>query len=236
MMQILGIVIFFAFACIWYIPVYKRLNSEGNLPKNRILKDILWGIGPAFFIAVAIQIILGWIFIWLGAARGSLLFHILNDIFAYALIEELVKGHVANRLFKKSGYSTKGECILIFGAVGLGFGIIESLLVVNDIFSAVVRGVFALHVFFQLFMGYYVFDALECRNSGDKAGYKKNMLIGMGVPILVHSIHDVCGSVAAHFISETADSSSLIGVLVMIFSIAVDIVFLVITLKRAKKA
>ena len=233
-MRILGSIVFLVFACIWYLPVYKRLTAAERIEKSCIFKSVLWGLGPAFIIAVVIQMILSAIYYYvLGMDKESLSFSITQSIFSYALIEELVKGFIAYKLYCKSGYESKAACVLIFGAVGLGYGILESLLFIQNIVHALIRSVISLHIFLQFFMGYFFFEAVKCKASGKISDYKKKLATSFFIPFFIHMLHDIAGSFIKILIGDD-EAKNTIGYIVILISAAIDIIFIIKTLKLVR--
>lgn len=233
-MQILSLIIFLVFAAAWYLPLYFRYRKCPDCPERKVLvKAFLAGMLPAFLAAVLFQCIFGWGMVLFGIERNGTVFTILMNIFGYAAAEETSKFIAAKTVMKKNGPITGNGAVLLFGAVGLGFGVLESFLFISNMFTAVFRGVFSLHVFFQLWMGTYYCN----RNAQeeDAASRRKRLLAAFAVPFLWHAVHDVAGTVFKIF-SAGSETESICGAVVLILSAILDIVMLTVTLSKVRKS
>jgi len=233
---ILGMIIFLVFALIWYLPLYKS-KPEDKKPEQKLFwKAFFMGLGPAFVIGLILPCIIGFILRKCGYNETTVLFKLLVNGVGYGIGEELSKFLIAFLILRKIGYRNQSHTALLFGAVGLGFGVFESFLVVTSLISAIVRAVFCLHVFFQFWMGSYYADSIEKKIAGDTKGSNKSMLLAFVVPMLVHIIHDVVGYQGLSYMAQGAEETAVLGVILFIASVVIDIVFIISTLRMVRKS
>lgn len=229
-MLIVGILLLMLLECLWYIPIYKKYKGDDKVSKKKIIQAFLWGFIPAFVVAVVLSGVIDRVAKFAGVDEQSILYAFIVTFIEYALIEELVKflfSKIGMRKLELSHVNT----VLIFGAVGMGFNILESVLfiaTVNPIAGALFRGVCGGHIFYQFFMGYYVWLAWQAKKAEDTSAYRKNMLIGLAVPILVHGLHDFASRLS-NFVNEKY------SVIPYAISFAIDMIFLVITVRKVYK-
>ena len=166
----------------------------------------------------------------------SLAKHYLSSFISFSLVEETVKfitALIVLKMFKIKGVK---NYILVFGMIGIGFEIIESLLYVATagIVAMIFRSIFALHVFFQIWMGLFVYRAHECKELSDVSGSKKNMAIAFFIPVLIHGIHDA-GSIASNLSEGHGTAGQMIMVGVLFGCLVMDAAFAIVTLRKALK-
>lgn len=237
-MALLSLAIYLVFALIWYLPLYrKQPDNETRFQINELIKAVFIGMIPAFLVSLVFQSLFALVLKTCGLQSDSLSFNLIMNVIGYAIGEEMFKYLFASRLLKKSGYKSVNNTALLFGAVGAGFGLIESfmfLLANPNIFNAVLRGVVSLHVFLQLWMGLRIGDSLSKRDT-DPEGAKKALVSAFTVPLVVHAIQDVSGTLGGAFLTE-GSGKELIGAAIMIVSLAVDIVFIIKTIKGVRNS
>ena len=117
---------------------------------------------------------------------------VLKAFVMYGVIEELTKYLFARRVLKKYETLKKIDIMVIFGFVGMGYEIAESLFVGNPL-AGVVRGIFVAHIMYQFIMAHFFYESIRAQNQGDEARAKKNRIFCLAIPILIHGINDcVC--------------------------------------------
>ena len=230
--------IYIIFAIIWYMPLYKKQPDDGSqLKKKELIVSLITGFIPAFVVSVLFQCALSWILKIFGLPSNTTAAEIIMNIVGYAIGEEAVKYIFANKLLKKYGYKSVYNTALLFGAVGAGFGLIESTLIIirsqNIIFSAL-RGIVSLHVFLQLWMGLHLGFAMKVKET-DMVNARRHTVLAFVVPIFIHAVQDVSGTLGGLFINELPEWQYL-GLAIMLISIALDIFFIIKTLTSVKRS
>lgn len=226
-MLLIGIFVLVFLECLWYIPIYRKSKSEDRVNKKKIVFAFLWGFIPAFVISVILSGLIDRMAKSAGVGEQSLLYSFIISFIEYALVEELIKFLFSKISIRKLDLSHINT-VLIFGAVGMGFNILESTLfmaTVNPIAGAIFRGVCGGHIFYQFWMGYYVWLAWQAKKSGDALAYRKNLLIGLAVPILVHGMHDFAAQLA-----KFVDTG--IEMVPFVTAFVIDMIFLFITIRK----
>lgn len=227
--------IFAAFTCVWYVLPYRKQGENNRQPGKVYIKAILLGLIPAAITLLALQILVGFP---MRAMHLTEVTHALVDsIVSAAIIEEGVKFFFAWLVVRKLKDLRKIDYALIFGAVGLGYEIIESIALIDSVVGGILRGVFASHIFWQYWMGLYFFEYLKAKDEGDSRRKKKNLLIIFLVPILLHAFNDFT-AFALDF--NGSDTQLGLAVLGLILSMILIIIFTIITyrmvLREAKKS
>lgn len=178
----MSLVIFLIFIFVWYFPVYKKQGQMNRMSKKTVPLTILIGMIPTFIAIILVQIPLGWL---LQALSLPDIPRIAFDSFiCAALVEELLKFFTAYLILRKVNPQRKVDYVLIFGAVGLGYEVTETLLGLDSMLAGAFRGVFALHIIWQFWMGMYYWEYRNTSASG------KNLALTFAVPILFHGLND----------------------------------------------
>ena len=128
------------------------------------------------------------------------IYHFITALFGVALIEEFVKFMAAflpTWRNKNFNYKFDGIVYCLFGS--MGFAAIENVLYLftentNVVSLGVQRGLLAIpaHAMCAVFMGYYYGNAKYLKSYGDRAGCRKNMIIGFIIAISLHGFYDFC--------------------------------------------
>ena len=229
-MLLIGILVLMLLECLWYIPIYKKYKSDEKVSKKMIVKAFFWGFIPAFLVSVVLSGTINRVTLLAGVDEQSMLHSFIETFIEYALVEELIKFLFSKINLRKLELSHVNT-VLIFGAVGMGFNILESVLflaTVNPIAGALFRGICGGHIFYQFFMGYYVWLAWQAKKAEDTSAYRKNMLIGLAVPILIHGLHDFASRLS-RFVNENYSA------IPYIIAFVIDMAFLVITVRKVYK-
>ena len=234
--MILAIFITVVCGILWYMPLYRKAAGPDRVGKKPLIIAFLIAFFVDFIVTFVIQNILGLIYRQVGIADESLAKHYLTSFISYALIEEAVKFFTGLILLKKFKIKGAKNYILVFGIIGIGFEIAETFLYVasSGMGAAIFRGIFALHVFFQIWMGIFVYRAHKCRELADDGAAKRNMTVAFVVPLLIHGIHDAC-SIAADLGEGHGESGQIIMICFLAACLAMDAVFAIITLRKAMK-
>lgn len=197
------LIVFTFFIFVWYVPVWLRQEKSKRLSFLTFLKSVLIGMFPVFIVALIFQILL-------GKARQALGLPYVadkayNSYLEAALTEELFKFLAAYLIIRKHAPQQKSDYVLIFGAVGLGFEITETLMELENILVGVVRGIFALHIIWQFWMGLYYWKYRQAKEAGNSKSARKNLICSLFVPFILHGTNDFLSFIGAdqvQFIDE----------------------------------
>ncbi len=109
-----------------------------------------------------------------------------HDFILAALSEETVKLCMAGRLIKKNrGTISWLDTAIYVTIVGIGFTLVEDVVYMfsTSIIHILVRGLTSLHVFYGMFMGWYI-------GKSRYTGKKRYAVIGFLVPWFLHGMYD----------------------------------------------
>jgi len=115
-----------------------------------------------------------------------------------ALIEESIKFFMTYLLaYKNKEFNYQYDGIVYASFISLGFATYENLLFVFEqanIQTAIYRGLLTVpaHVFFAIFMGYYLGIAKHYKRYNSKKKEKKFLALSYIVPIILHGFFDYC--------------------------------------------
>lgn len=220
----LFLIVFFGFLTIFLLPLYRKQGKEGMPAKKWYVLPMVVTAVAGFVVALGAQIILKTVMIVLN--MSGIVTDIIFAFIGAALVEELLKFGVGYAFIKKSKVTRKIDYIFILGACGLGFEIIESLLMSSGgLIAGIVRGALCLHVFFQLYMGAQLFEYKKAKEIGDKVKAKASLLKMWLIPFFLHGFNDI----GSFFITRGVDveTSAIIDSTVLIAGAAIWAVTLV---------
>lgn len=228
------ILLFLVFGTAWYLPVYLKQGKKNKLPGKTYIKALALGLIPSFVIGVVFSSIIGWIMKWLHIE--GLLKTAISTFIGYGVAEEFAKYLMGKLALKGCGEIRKIDSILIYGAVGVGFQVTESLLVIgSSIAGPLIRGILALHIAWQFWMGAHLWEADRCHGAGDEAGAKKNHLLAILLPMIFHGFHDFSGDALQLGIENGTDKGMLLGLIPFILALIIDIVFIIKTIRMVNR-
>lgn len=188
----MGAAVFIFFVFVWFFPVVLKQRKNGFASVKSILLTILTGLVPATLVLLALEVIFGWICRWTGIVNREILYGVLKALIMYALIEEGVKFFFADIAVKKQKDATKIDYIVLFGAIGLGYEIVESLMLgIGNVAAAVIRGAFVAHIMYQFIMGAHFFEYKKAKSTGNEQRAKKELLLALLLPFLLHGVNDL---------------------------------------------
>lgn len=222
--------IFFIFVFVWYFPVWKMQGKEGRL-KNYVLPiSILIGALPVIGLTFVTTIFLSR-FTPMSLPYAGRLFY--RTFISVAFVEEsfkLIGALIVILIFKPK---RKIDYVLIFGAVGMGFEITESFMDFSNIISGVIRGLFALHIIWQMWMGMYFYEFIKAKERKLPGKMIGSILLFFILPFLIHGANDfLVDYTVALMGSGESDSAVMFIVLLILFSI-LEIVYQIITYRKA---
>lgn len=242
--MILPLIIFLVFVFVWYFPVYRKQGNMDRLPKKTVPIAIGVGLIPVFIATILVQFGLGYLLKFLGLT--GIPYFAFDAFIIAALVEEMVKFLGAFLIVRKVKPKREVDYALIFGAVGLGFEVLETIICLDNVLVGAERGVFALHIIWQLWMGLYFYRYHQAKQMNDKAAAKKNLTLALLVPIVIHGMHDFLAFVTADKVEKldinnlanaaSAETAVTIWLVVLCTFLIFEIVFQIITYRKALKA
>ena len=176
--------------------IYKKGKQNGS--EKLLVKLFIGGIGSCFLVLV-VSLILKLIFPIMSADRNSLnLFELIIYVFiGVALVEESCKWIMVYKIsYNDDQFDRFYDAIVYSVFVALGFACFENLLYVysNGIGNGIARALLAVpgHACDGIFMGYYLGLAKISDLNSRKDLKKKNLILSIVVPTILHEIYDYC--------------------------------------------
>ena len=242
----MALLITIIFCAVWYVPLLvKHRKLEKAILPDTEREPFKWYVFAfllgcaAFVAALIIQTLFSNLIANVkltGAVRE--IFGFFKIMIAVATVEETVKFLAGYLILRNKTGLTEVATMLIMAAAGVGFELFESALNTNAI-AAIARGVFALHILWQLVMGKFWYRARQAKAAGNTVAYKKNLAIAFGVPIISHGLFDYPVLKVQALQQENVAVSDFLKVFLLCLSLAVGIVyaiFAVIAVARTMKA
>lgn len=217
----MGVIIFFIFCVLWYLRPVLTQGKENSLPAKTYITTILFSTIPAMAMILALQIGFGWLLKWIGVdTHANYFWMAVKDFILAGCFEEFIKYFCGNKFLSKLENPRRVDFILIMGAAGLGYEIIESLMLVSSPIAGIMRGVACLHIMWQYMMGEYLYRAYVAKREGNESEAKKNTFKAFFYPIILHGLNDYFVSIVTLF-SPNGDAPSetsliVIGVCVLL--------------------
>jgi RsiW-degrading membrane proteinase PrsW (M82 family) len=194
-----SILLFLAVIPVIVICTYIYLKDRNKEPWSLLIKLFVLGISSCFLVLM-ISGVLFEIFPFMNKDTAYMTFF---EVMAYAFIgvafiEELCKWlMVYIGSYTNKAYDELYDGIVYSVYVSLGFAFLENLLYVfknQSIVVGISRGLLAVpgHACDAVFMGYYLSLAKVYASQGNKALEKKNLVLSVLVPTILHGIYDFC--------------------------------------------
>ena len=186
------------------LPVILILMFVYNKDKNKEPLSLiieLFGCGIlSVFIVLGISIILQNFIPIIGKDLNNMNFIevLIYSFIVVAFIEEFCKWIMVYKFgYKNKNYDEKYDIIVYSVFVSLGFAFLENLIYILSQLSigvGIFRGLLAIpgHACNAIFMGYYLSLAKIYSNKGDEKNTKKNLILSVLVPTILHGIYDFC--------------------------------------------
>lgn len=182
---------------VFLIGYYLYKKDKNKEPKSLLIKLFLGGISSCISV-IFISVILN-LFPVFGNEFSDLNFieKFINVFIGVALVEELCKWLIVYGI----GYNSKEfdefyDIILYSCFVSLGFACFENILYVLEggIYIGILRSIIAVpgHVWDALFLGEYLGFAKICNLNEKKDLERKNIILSILIPMLLHGIYDFC--------------------------------------------
>lgn len=179
------------------IAVY--LKDKNKEPLSLLIMLFLGGFMSCVLVLLASDIMGTFLPFMNGTvATKSFINIILYAFIGVALVEEVCKWIMVYIIgYRNSEYDELYDGIVYCIFVSLGFAFIENILYVintTSIKTAILRAVTAVpsHAFDAVFMGYYLSLAKKGNLKKNKELEKKNLILSIIVPTLLHGIYDFC--------------------------------------------
>ena len=230
----MGIILFFVFSLVWFLPVWFRQRKTGLIKPATILIAIAMGVIPATIGLVSLQSLLSIVYKFFGIQEGTLLHNILQAFLSYAVVEEFVKFVCGRLVLGRQIKFKKIDCILLFGAVGLGYEIIETLMFsAGNSIDIYIRGIFIAHVMYQFIMASHYFEYRAAKQEGNTHKAKVQLFLAFFVPILLHGTNDL---LTTFFILEETEKAQMTNGVINVMLIALNAAGLIAGMIRAYKS
>ena len=200
----MALIIFLIFIFVWYFPVWRRQGQADRLPRRTIPKAIVCGAIPAFVIIIVLQVLFG--FVRRALPVSERVSQALEAYIGAALVEECVKFFTAYLIIRRIEPKRKVDYVLIFGAVGMGYELTESIIQLDSVLTGIMRGVFSLHIIWQFWMGMFFWEYRQAKQRGDRRGKCVNFILAFAVPILLHGTNDFLAFVNSDLLTKNTDA------------------------------
>ena len=230
----MAFLVFAIFSFVWYYPAYKKQGNVDRLPGKAYRRAILFGIFPATILLLSAQLLLTYVRKLLPL--GTVAHNLWEAFLSAAAVEEGVKFLFAWLVIRKFEPKRKIDYALIFAAVGMGYQIAESLMMMDGVVTALIRGIFAYHVLWQYWMGLYFFDYRQAKARGDEGAARKALLLSVGVPFLLHGLNDFIAFMNGAAVEGGIETEIGAWVFAFLLFVIASIVYLIITMKKVFRA
>lgn len=209
-----------------YIIYRYILKGRENAGKKVYLKIFLLGATLYSLPIIILEVIWDAVF---GRGEMTLSSAFSQAFLRAALIEEAVKYLFSYMVLKKHPELGRKESILLAGAVGIGYGFIEKLVLMNGA-ALFINAVLPAHMLFQWITGAFLFRAL--RSEGKER--RINMLLAFALPFLLHGIWDTWMNTAEIGMAAEGAAESL-GVLAVLVWLAGMFTAMIISARKLKR-
>ena len=211
----MGILVFLPFALLWYLPLFAKHRKTVREKGRYYFFAFLMG-AVAFIAAVIVQGLCN------TATMNIKPTGIAYDLYGFTKVllvvaagEELLKFFFGNLILKKVPDLTEAGSMLILGMTGFGFEVVESLSAADPL-GAVFRGLTALHIFFQMWMGKYWWQAQQAKQLGDRETYKQKKRKAFLTPILMHAFFDYPILRASKLLNQPEDPNQTVMIIAIV--------------------
>lgn len=175
------------------------IDKDRNKEPRELLTKLFFGGVASVIFALIITLLLEFIFPFLANDAENLnMFELFIYVFfGIALVEEVSKWIFVYKIsFNHQEFDEIYDMVLYAVFVSLGFACIENILYVfnGGITVGLVRGILAVpgHCVDAVFMGHYLGKAKTCEIANNAIGKKKNIMLSILIPTIMHGIYDFC--------------------------------------------
>lgn len=181
------------------ICAYIYIKDQNKEPGPLLTKLFLLGIASCFLVLLLSRIIFT-IFPFMNKSTNSMNFFetMAYSFIGVALVEEFCKWIMVYKMgYHNRSYDEAYDGIVYSVFVSLGFALFENLLYVinnSSLSIGISRGILAVpgHACDAVFMGYYLSLAKLYGLRGNKQLEKKNLILSIIVPTILHGFYDFC--------------------------------------------
>ena len=213
-----------------YLFLIWQFDRYDREPISLVLLNYFWGaVGAVFLAYIGTNYLLEFLSIFINNPQTM---DYAQSFFAAPLVEETTKGAFLFFTIKNLKFDNLTDGIVYGGAIGLGFGMTENFLyfitysntlsqwltivIIRTLFSAVMHGV-------------------ATATLGAMLGYSK---FRPGTSKVFYAFIGLCSAIFIHFawnVTVSFESTAILGILFLIFTVAIFIVIFSISLNREKK-
>ena len=192
------LLLFFSVLPVFLVGIYIYKKDDQKEPFGLLFRLFLGGI-CSVFLTFGITLVLGIFFPSLLSSDINLnlyelFFHV---FFGVALVEEFSKWIFLYKIsFNHKEFDQIYDMIVYAVFVALGFACLENIFYVfdNGYGVAFIRSILAVpgHACDGIFMGYYLSISKVSQINGDVSLMKRNLVLSLLVPIILHGFYDFC--------------------------------------------
>ena len=193
----IAILLFLAVIPVVIICTYIYRKDKNKEPGSLLVKLFGLGIASCFLVLIISSVVFK-IFPFMQSEQKNFFETMAYAFIGVALIEELCKWLMTYMgAYSHKEYDEVYDGIVYAVYVSLGFAFFENLLYVlgnNSISVGISRGLLAVpgHACDAVFMGYYLSLAKMYSYKKNKQQERKNLLLSIIVPTILHGIYDFC--------------------------------------------
>ena len=195
----IGLLLFLAILPVILILVFVYNKDKSKEPLHLLLILFVSGFGSCILVLILSALMDKFIpFMGSDLSDMSFLQVVFYAFIGVALLEELSKWIMVRFI----GYNHKEfdeiyDIIVYAIFVSLGFAFVENILYVMSnvkLSTAILRAISAVpaHACDAIFMGYYLSIAKQYAERNDKESERKNMILSILIPTVLHGIYDFC--------------------------------------------
>lgn len=181
------------------ILTYIYLKDRNKEPWSLLIKLFVLGVASCFLVLFVSELLF-MIFPFMSKDTAYMTFFetMAYSFIGVALVEEFCKWLMTFvGAYNHKAYDEVYDGIVYSVYVSLGFACLENILYVfmnNSIAVGISRGILAVpgHACDAVFMGYYLSLAKVYASQGKKSLEKKNLVLSVLVPTILHGIYDFC--------------------------------------------
>lgn len=193
------ILLFIAILPVAIICIFTYKKDKNKEPIKLLIRLFLSGVLCCFMVLIITEVLKPFIS-FMDVDESSSFFEImLHTFLGVALIEEGCKFFMSYiNGYKNIEFDEIYDIILYCIVVSCGFAAFENILYVltseNGLSIGLMRSVLAVpgHAFFALYMGYFLSLAKLASLKGNKELEKKNTILALVIPVILHGIYDFC--------------------------------------------
>ena len=195
----IGVLLFLAILPVILILLFVYSKDRSKEPLHLLLLLFVSGFGSCILVLVLSALMEKVIpFLSYNLSDMSFLQVVFYAFISVALLEELSKWVMVRLIgYNHKEFDEVYDIIVYAIFVSLGFAFVENILYVMSnvkLSTAILRAVSAVpaHACDAVFMGYYLSLAKQYAERADKDSERKNMILSILIPTILHGIYDFC--------------------------------------------